>query len=74
MRTAIFVLIGLVSACGPSYTQTVKSPDDLLAEQEALGAEQQKKSKENSDFSTAAPGETDSEQAEKFDEVYTERE
>lgn len=75
MRTAILISMCLLTACGPSYTQTVKSPEEQLAEQEALAIEQEKKAKEHSDFdSTAAPEETQSEQAEKFDDVYTERE
>jgi hypothetical protein len=74
MRTAIFFSMCLLSACTPSYTQTVKSPDDVLAEQEALGDEQVKKSKEQSDYSSSANPETESDKAQKFDEVYTERE
>lgn len=75
MRTAILISTFLLSACGPSYTQTAKSPDDMLAEQEALAIEQEKKSKEHATYSdTAAPEATQSEQAEKFDDVYTERE
>lgn len=75
MRTALLISMCLLSACGPSYTQTVKSPDEQLAEQEALAVEQEKKSKEHSSYSSSAtPEATQSEQAEKFDEVYTERE
>lgn len=62
---------GLV-ACGPSYTQTVKTPDEILAEQEALGAEQVKNSKESG--ATVDDESTDAEQKQKFDERYTELE
>jgi hypothetical protein len=75
MRTAILIFSTcLFSACTPTYTQTVKSPDEVLAEQEALGDQQVKQSKENSDNSTAAPEATQSEQAAKFDDKYTEME
>lgn len=75
MRTAIIISIGLLSACGPSYTQTVKGPDEMLADQEALAVEQEKKQKEQGEYTGAgADDATDSEKAAKFDEVYTERE
>lgn len=74
MRTAILISTCLLTACTPSYTQTVKSPDELLAEQEALANEQARKSKEHSETDTTAPEATESEKAEKFDEKYTEME
>jgi hypothetical protein len=75
MRTALLITTFLLSACGPSYTQTAQSPDDMLAEQEALGAEQEKKSKEHANYSdTSGDTTTASEQAAKFDERHTEME
>jgi len=75
MRTAILISTCLLTACGPSYTQTVKGPDEMLADQEALAVEQEKKSKDQGEYSGAGANEaSDSEKAEKFDEVYTERE
>ena len=74
MRTAILILAScLLSACGPSYTQTVKSPEEMLAEQEALADEQARKSKEQSNYDSGSDT-TASEQAEKFDEKYTDME
>jgi len=69
MRNAIVILSGLMFACGPSYTQTVKSPEEQLAEQEALGAEQVRKSEENQPVEDSYTPE--SEQKEKFDAKYT---
>jgi hypothetical protein len=75
MRTAILISTCLLTACGPSYTQTVKSPDEMLADQEALAVEQEQKSKEHATYSdTAAPEATESEKAEKFDSKYTDME
>ncbi|HMA93226.1 MAG TPA: hypothetical protein VKP30_11105 [Polyangiaceae bacterium] len=75
MRTATLILSTcLLSACGPSYTQTVKSPEEMLADQEALADEQARKSKEQSNYADSGSDTTDSEQAEKFDEKYTEME
>jgi hypothetical protein len=75
MRTALLISTWLLTACGPSYSQTVKSPDEVLAEQEALGAEQVKKTKEQDTYSgSAANDATESEKAAKFDEKYTEME
>jgi hypothetical protein len=73
MRKAILSMACvLVAACGPSYTQTVKSPDDILNDQEALGAEQVQKSENNQPLEDSGPSE--SEQKEKFDARYTEME
>jgi hypothetical protein len=75
MRTAILISMFLLPACTPSYAQTVKSPEDQLAEQEALGDEQVRKSKQQSDSNSPAATEaTQSEQAAKFDERYTDME
>jgi len=76
MRLAILVSTCiLAAACTPSYTQTSKSPDDMLAEQEALAVEQEKKSKEHASYSEASgDNTTTSEQAAKFDSKYTDME
>lgn len=74
MRTAIVISMCLLNACGPSYTQTVKSPEELLADQEALANEQARRSKEHSETDSVAPEATESEKAEKFDEKYTDME
>lgn len=73
MRTAILIAATLLTACGPSYTQTVKSPEEQLADQEALAVEQEKKAKEHESYA-GADEETGSEKAQKFDEKYTEME
>jgi hypothetical protein len=53
-------VLGLVTACGPSMTADhVKTPDELIAEQEAAGDEQLKKQKNSSDYDDTSPGTTD---------------
>ena len=65
MRKAILLISTLAIGCGPSYTQTVKSPDELVAEQEQIAAEQEKH-KNTYDTGTEG-GELDSEKRKKFD-------
>ncbi len=65
MRNVLLLLSIVAIGCGPSYTQTVKSPDEIVNEQEALGAEQIKKTNEHD---TGSGGELDSEKRKKFDE------
>lgn len=65
MRKAILLLSTVAIGCGPTYTQTVKSPDEIVAEQEQLGAEQEKH-KNTYDTGTDS-GELDSEKRKKFD-------
>jgi len=65
MRKALLLLSSIAIACGPSYTQTVKSPDDIVAEQEQLGAEQEKN--KNTYDTGSDTGELDSEKRKKFD-------
>lgn len=56
----------LAVACGPSYGgQDVKTPDELVAEQEALAAEQEKQSQESGGGGEDV--ETDLEKKKKFD-------
>jgi len=66
MRFAVVISLGLlVSGCFSAEPQGVKTPDEIIAEQEAMGAEQLE------DEKTATPvmddEETDSEKAAKFD-------
>lgn len=65
-RAALFIPVALVFACGgPSSSgQGVKTPDELIAEQEALAAEQEK---QEGDKPVVEAGETDLEQKNKFD-------
>lgn len=51
-RVALSALfLGLVTACGPSMeADHVKTPDELIAEQEAAGAEQMQKQKNSTDY------------------------
>ena len=65
MRTVLLLISSFAVACGPSYTQTVKTPDELVAEQEALGASQEKNKNQ---YDTGNGGELDSEKRKKFDE------
>ncbi|MGC4066984.1 MAG: hypothetical protein QM784_20585 [Polyangiaceae bacterium] len=75
MRTAILIAAGLLAACSPSYTQTAKTPDEMLEEQDAIAKEQEKKRQEHASYGdTAGDTTTDSEQAAKFDEHHTEME
>jgi hypothetical protein len=75
MRTAILVAAGLLVACGPSYTQTAKSPEEMLEEQDAIAQEQEQKRKEHASYGeTSGDNTTDSERAAKFDENHTEME
>ncbi len=72
MKSSVFSVIGLVlvAACGPNLdADAVKSPDEIVAEQEALGAEQQKKGRNPDDY--AAPsGATEDEKKAEWDESY----
>jgi hypothetical protein len=53
-------VVGLMTACGPSMeADHVKTPDELIAEQEAAGAEQMKNQKDSSDYDTSSVGQTD---------------
>lgn len=65
MRKALLLISCWAIACGPSYTQTVKTPDELVAEQEQIAAEQEK-NKDSHD--TGSGGELDSEKRKKFDD------
>jgi hypothetical protein len=52
-------VVGLMTACGPSLeADHVKTPDELIAEQEAAGAEQMKNQKNSGHYDDAS-GQTD---------------
>ncbi len=70
MRAALIGIAAVVglSACGPSYGGGhVKTPDELVAEQEKLADEQAEHSKGDDDTSDAPAGETDLEKKREFD-------
>jgi hypothetical protein len=55
----VFV-IGMLTACGPSMeADHVKTPDELIADEEAKGAEQMKNTRDGSDYDDASSGQTD---------------
>jgi hypothetical protein len=76
MRTVLLIVTaGLFVACGPSYTQSVKTPDEMLEEQDKLAIEQEKKSKEHANYAdTGGDTTTDSEKAAMFDKKQTKME
>lgn len=57
-RVALSALVlGLMTACGPSMeADHVKTPDELIAEQEAAGAEQMRNQKSSSDYDETKEG------------------
>jgi len=60
-------VVGLMTACGPSMeADHVKTPDELIAEQEAAGAEQMKRQKDSSDYDDTS-GTTDEEKRRGWD-------
>jgi hypothetical protein len=70
-------LVGLAASCfccGPSYNegQGAKSPDEIVAEQEALAAEQEKVARDPNDY--AAPETTEDEKQREWDQPYAELE
>jgi len=61
--------------CGPSYGgQDVKTPDELVAEQEQIAADQEKAKKEKGGDDTSYSEETDSEKKREFDKKQTKME
>jgi len=74
MRTAILVVTAWAIGCAPTYTQHAKTPDDILAEQEALGAKQVKSEKESEDEVDVEDQMNTPDQQERFDERYTDLE
>jgi hypothetical protein len=75
MSRLVLALIGTAFiGCGPSYSegQGAKSPDQIVAEQEALAAEQEKLGKDPNDY--AAPETTEDEKQRQWDQPYAELE
>jgi hypothetical protein len=73
-RTALALMTAtLAVGCGPSYGgQGAKSPDEIIDEQERLGAQQQKEAAQH-DYSGPV-GETDLEKKKKWDQAQAELE
>ncbi len=71
MRKVILLTTGLFLACEPAYTQKVKSPDEILAEQEKLGADQEKKTAEQGSPVDSDVSGTGVDEKEAFDATYT---
>lgn len=74
MKRLVFgVLLG-AAGCGPSMEpDRVKTPDEILAEQERLGAEQEKKGRQYDSYADTS-GPTDDEKARQWDDAYAELE
>lgn len=73
MKSAfLLVAFGLVGCGGPSSSgQDVKTPDELVAEQEQIQAANEKAAKERGDEDVGSNEATDSEKAKAFDEKQT---
>jgi hypothetical protein len=71
MSRLVLALIGTAFlGCGPSYSegQGAKSPDEIVAEQEALAAQQEKLGKDPNDY--AAPETTEDEKRRQWDQPF----
>jgi hypothetical protein len=69
----LVVVSGCVMACGPSYGgQDVKTPEEVVAEQEQLGAKQEEQAKQNP--YSGPVGETELEKKKKWDQKQAELE
>ena len=73
-RLVLVGFAGLCFCCGPSYNegQGAKSPDEIIAEQEALAAQQEKVARDPNDY--AAPETTEDEKQREWDQPYAELE
>lgn len=70
-----FFMVGFLSACGPSMeADHVKTPDELIAEQEQAGAELMQKQKNSGDYDDASAGETDEDKRRGWDAKQSELE
>ena len=68
------VLAASFAGCGPSMEPDhVKTPDEIIAEQERLGAEQQKKARQHDSYADTS-GPTDEEKNRQWDDAYAELE
>jgi hypothetical protein len=64
-----FVAASLLAACGPSLeADHVKTPDELIAEEEAKGEEQLKAQRDNDAYDTTSAGETDEDKRRGWDD------
>lgn len=71
MKRLVFAVLGVTAwACGPGLdADRVKTPDEIALEQEALGAEQQKKARDSSDYAEPS-GATEDEKKAQWDGDY----
>jgi hypothetical protein len=64
-----FVAASLLAACGPSMeADHVKTPDELIAEEEAKGAEQLKNQRDSDAYDTSSAEETDEDKRRGWDD------
>jgi hypothetical protein len=64
-----FVAASLLAACGPSMeADHVKTPDELIAEEEAKGAEQLKNQRDSDAYDTSSADETDEDKRRGWDD------
>jgi hypothetical protein len=70
MTSRVLILTAaLAAACGPSFdSEKPKSPDEIVAEQEQLGSEQQKKARNVEAYDSS--GKTDEEKKREWDSEY----
>jgi len=71
MRAPLLAIlaVGLLVACGPSLeADHVKTPDELIADEEAKGEEQLQNQKNSDDYDTTSAGETDEDKRRGWDE------
>jgi hypothetical protein len=71
MKRLVFaVLGGALIGCGPSLdSERPKTPDEIVADQEAKGAEQQKKARRPGDYAEPS-GSTEEEKKRQWDDAY----
>jgi hypothetical protein len=71
MKWLVFAVLGVAAvACGPGLdADRVKTPDEIANEQEALGAEQQKKGRNSGDYAEPS-GATEDEKKALWDDNY----
>lgn len=72
MKRLVSLVVGVVAvACGPNLdADRVKTPDEIANEQEALGAEQQKKGRNSGDYAEPSAGTTEDEKKAQWDDSY----
>jgi len=63
------ILVGFVVGCGPSLeADHVKTPDELIAEEEAKGEEHLRNQRNSADYDSASAGETEEDKRRGWDE------